>query len=138
MPVTGSCLCEEISVTVDVQQLPQPVVCFCINCKKSGSTSFSIETVVPRDLVQIAGNPKIYSDTATASGIPMERLFCGTCSSPILSRTPLNPDNCFLKCGLFEHPLTPPRKIVCDARKESWVNVEVAPVEVPVEVAAHL
>ncbi|KZS96673.1 hypothetical protein SISNIDRAFT_282477 [Sistotremastrum niveocremeum HHB9708] len=125
MPITGTCLCEQIRLTVDLDQLPETSACFCSNCKKAGSTPMSVVMRTPREKVTIDGKPNVYPDITTTSGVIMDRLFCGNCGSPVLSRTPLDPNHYYLKAAFFDHPIPQPTKIDFEHRKEPWVHYDI-------------
>ncbi|KZS96682.1 hypothetical protein SISNIDRAFT_282782 [Sistotremastrum niveocremeum HHB9708] len=124
MPIEGTCLCEQIRVTLDVEKLPDSFSCFCVNCKKAGSGTMSIVVPTPRERVKVEGKPSVYKDKETMSGIPMDRLFCGNCGSPILTSSTIDPANHYVKATLFGNPIPQPTKITFQHTKEPWLQHE--------------
>lgn len=85
-PLTGSCLCGQITWAVrgGVEPLAN-VICYCENCQKQTGSHMLNSSVYPVDAFTItsATAPKCYLDTNVASGTPLQRFFCGDCGSLI-------------------------------------------------------
>ncbi|PVH96325.1 hypothetical protein DM02DRAFT_535542 [Periconia macrospinosa] len=77
----GHCNCKSIRVTIP--ELPKhSSLCYCSNCKRAGSSAFSIVHVLPTSSVSIHdpnGVLKSYRDGDTRSGNVIVRKFCGEC-----------------------------------------------------------
>ncbi|CAF0766241.1 unnamed protein product [Didymodactylos carnosus] len=116
---TGSCLCEQISVAVTKEALgaaDKTAVCRCKNCRQSGGSLASIVLIAPESSVKITGQPKIYQDTNTNSGKPVQRAFCGNCGSPIYTASHTMPGMLMIKLGLFDEIPKPAMELFCKAR----------------------
>jgi hypothetical protein len=119
---TGECLCGQITVTLSKEALgatDKTLVCRCKNCRQSGGTFASIVVMVPESAVKMTGQPKVYQDTNTTSGKPVQRAFCGNCGSPIYTASHTAPGLLIVKLGLFNEIPKPSMELFCRARP-SW------------------
>ncbi|MGD8833188.1 MAG: GFA family protein [Pseudomonadales bacterium] len=125
MSVTGQCLCGSIRYEID--NAPAVTgVCHCKNCQRQAGSAFSTLAGVPRSEFHLtSGEPKLYQDTDTDSGNPVERYFCGNCGSPIYSAVQSSPEMIFLKTGTLDDTsdFKPQFHAWCDS-KQSWVTLE--------------
>ena len=125
MAATGQCLCGNIRYEISS---PPAItgVCHCKNCQRQAGSAFSTLAGVPRsDFKLVAGDLKLYQDTDTDSGNPVERYFCGNCGSPISSAVSSSPDMVFLKTGTLDDTpsFQPQFHVWCDS-KQNWVALE--------------
>ncbi|KAL5377479.1 hypothetical protein DPSP01_009817 [Paraphaeosphaeria sporulosa] len=104
MPTTGRCNCS--SITVTLEQLPSnSALCYCSNCKRSGSGLCSIVYILDRSAVTVndpKATLKTYQDNDTKSGKTIHRTFCSNCGSPIYSSTGPDAPKLILKGGIFD------------------------------------
>lgn len=98
----GGCLCGAVRYSV-----PWPplliATCQCDNCQKQAGSALSIIAFFPRDQVQISGVLTRYHDKGQSGG-EVERQFCGTCGSPVVTDTPgaLAQNMRFIKAGTLD------------------------------------
>jgi hypothetical protein len=79
----GSCLCGAVKYRIE-GELGPIVCCHCSMCRKAQGTAFAANAPVPASRFRIvAGEASL---RAYRSSPGKERLFCGTCGSPIVSR----------------------------------------------------
>ncbi|PYH91328.1 hypothetical protein BO71DRAFT_332456 [Aspergillus ellipticus CBS 707.79] len=124
MSYTGHCNCASISITLP-QQPERTVVCHCINCKRAGGGSFSLNYLVSQsDITFTDPNNALrsYEYLNSTSGNVVTRKFCSNCGSPVFTLTPKNPGQAFLKASLFD-TTSKPAMAVFGERKEEWVGV---------------
>ena len=82
---SGGCLCGK--VRYDVAWPPAAlVVCHCNDCQKQAGTAFSVVGVSARDGISVMGELETFSHPGS-SGQTVNRRFCGTCGSPVLTDT---------------------------------------------------
>ncbi|KAF6756945.1 Mss4-like protein, partial [Ephemerocybe angulata] len=81
----GSCLCKAVRYELE----GEPVwfrVCHCVNCRKVTGAAFMANVLFPAKSFRITqgeGDLRVYEDGETASGVPMQRWFCGGCGSNV-------------------------------------------------------
>ncbi|EGD94405.1 hypothetical protein TESG_01923 [Trichophyton tonsurans CBS 112818] len=84
---TGSCLCGK--VRYELEGLPtNSVLCFCDNCRKATGSICMANSWYKKEALKITQgkyNLATYSDNATDSGVTLERSFCVTCGSSVVS-----------------------------------------------------
>jgi len=101
---TGACLCGRIKYR-QVGDSVYDTFCHCIPCRKwTGSVAFTA-AICPKEGFTIthgASHLKTYSDSATDSGTPLTRNFCGECGSNIFAFTPLWQDIVGVAAGTLD------------------------------------
>ncbi|KAF1998710.1 hypothetical protein P154DRAFT_555106 [Amniculicola lignicola CBS 123094] len=89
--LTARCLCKKHVYTTDIEasKLPLPAyACHCTSCRHCTGSLYSIDTPWP--------TPPASIDTSSLSSYAFSKriqiLFCGTCSTPMFWKSPLEPD----------------------------------------------
>ena len=123
MPITGQCLCGQVSYTVDADRL-LTAVCHCKNCQRQSGSAYSILSIAPRDKLSVEGLLKTYQDTAD-SGAKLDRQFCPECGSAMFSVHPATPETIIIKAGTFDDTswLKPVAHVWCSSA-QSWVKID--------------
>ncbi|ROW00338.1 hypothetical protein VMCG_07329 [Cytospora schulzeri] len=113
---TGQCLCGKVKVTVTNQHLASfpTLTCHCTSCKRRSGGIGSYAFIVPKQNVQFHPAPtppstigpsggvhRVFVDTDTSSGQPMQRTMCAECGSPVCIIEASDPDARCLQFGLF-------------------------------------
>ncbi|BCS02012.1 GFA family protein [Aspergillus luchuensis] len=127
MPYTGRCNCTSVSITLPAQP-ERSVACHCINCKKAGGGSFSINYFIDQSDMTIEDPSqamKIYSDPNTSSGNIIQRHFCSSCGSPLFTLSPKVPGKAYLKAALFDI-VSKPESVFFGDKQEEWVSINLA------------
>ncbi|OJJ68850.1 hypothetical protein ASPBRDRAFT_57417 [Aspergillus brasiliensis CBS 101740] len=127
MPYTGRCNCTSISITLPAQP-ERSVACHCLNCKKAGGGSFSINYFINQDDMTIEDPSqamKIYHDPNTSSGNKIQRHFCSSCGSPLFTLSPKVPGKAYLKAALFDS-VSKPESVFFGDKQEEWVSISTA------------
>lgn len=122
-PITGQCLCGDISYSVDAE-IAMTGVCHCKNCQRQAGSAFSIIVSVPKAAISVTGAIKQFEDIA-ASGNSVFRQFCPRCGSPLFSQIPSQPDMTFIKAGTMDDTsiLKPDIHFWCDSAQD-WVEID--------------
>ncbi|EST07917.1 Glutathione-dependent formaldehyde-activating enzyme/centromere protein V [Kalmanozyma brasiliensis GHG001] len=127
MPITGSCLCGNVKITVNDGGLPlKPVVCRCTNCQQTAGSVFSLVALLPKEHVEISGETTAYRDDTTSSGNHSFRRFCPTCGSPVQTVSPSRDTLAIIKMGLFAKSsawgkeIQPPQSQIFTRNKKDW------------------
>ena len=82
---TGGCLCG--AVRYEVTWPPKAmVVCHCTDCQKQAGTAFSVVGVAGREDLRLTGALETFTHPGS-SGQDVNRKFCPTCGSPVLTDT---------------------------------------------------
>lgn len=82
----GGCLCGQVRYSVAWPPL-QVMTCQCTHCQKQSGSAISVIAMVRVDDLELTGDLARYVDTGE-SGNALERRFCGTCGSPLVSVIP--------------------------------------------------
>jgi hypothetical protein len=97
---TGSCLCGNIRFEI-AGELAGIQLCHCSQCRRAQGSAFAANMPVKaEDFRVVSGSPKAFE-----SSPGKERLFCGDCGSPIISRTRADPAMVRVRAGLIAEPV---------------------------------
>ncbi|KAJ3565161.1 hypothetical protein NP233_g7816 [Leucocoprinus birnbaumii] len=99
MPSTGSCLCGQVIIELDLVPEHQ-YTCYCVDCKKTSGSAFATNFLAPKSKINITGPVKSYSSPA-ATGNIVTRYFCSNCGSSVAHDSSLVPDLQALQTGIF-------------------------------------
>ncbi|KAK3670737.1 hypothetical protein LTR78_009429 [Recurvomyces mirabilis] len=100
MATTATCKCGAIHIKID--KIVDAGMCHCLNCRKTTSSAFSINAVVPATAFHLEkGTPKSFQspgDPATTATLN----FCGDCGSALWVASPKIPELRILKAGILD------------------------------------
>jgi hypothetical protein len=99
---TGSCLCG--AVRYEVQGDLAPIqLCHCADCRKAQGSAFGANIpVATADFRLVSGQDAL---RAYEHSPGKERVFCGTCGSPVISRLLAKPEVVRLRAGTLDAPV---------------------------------
>ena len=126
MASEGGCLCGAVRYSVAAEPVVQ-AVCHCRNCQRQAGSGWSMIIGVPAAAVSISGELKTYEDRGDSGGA-VQRQFCPTCGSPILSRVASSPDLVFIKAGTLDDTsgFAPQVQVWTDS-KQPWLEIPGVP-----------
>jgi hypothetical protein len=116
----GSCLCGAVRYEID-GVLGPIVCCHCSMCRKAQGTAFATNAPVPASRFRIvAGADAVRSYRSSPH---KERLFCGTCGSPLFSRRD-GSDVVRVRIGTLDGPVAArPSAHIHVASKAPWWEI---------------
>jgi hypothetical protein len=121
MSYTGSCLCGDVRFQVDSDLAPIQV-CYCEQCRKAQGGAFAAVIPVATSGFRFLQGAQSLKSYESSPG--KERLFCGRCGSPVLSRRAAAPGVVRLRAGLFDGPLpVAPAYHAYTASKCNWWQI---------------
>lgn len=89
-PITGSCLCRSISLTLPTTAPVKAMTCYCVDCRKNAGGPYQTNAMFPTSSVTVndARNTlKCYTITeGTFTGYPKEKWFCGECGCTLFTK----------------------------------------------------
>ena|SRR5581483_1674071 len=98
---TGSCLCG--AVTYEVQGQLAPVqLCHCSMCRRASGSAFASNMPVRAADFRITSGEGALKAYESSPG--KERVFCGACGSPIISRSRGDPGRVRVRAGTLDEP----------------------------------
>jgi hypothetical protein len=120
--ISGGCLCGAVRYHSAAE--PKGAgVCHCTHCQKTSGSAFSVNIFVPKDGFMLTGPITTYTDTAE-SGRTLQRKFCTTCGSSLLSEAQAFPGMVVLKAGsLDDRSWVKPAAHVWTSSKQPWCDV---------------
>ena len=108
MPLTASCLCGDVRLTVS--GMPNRVgLCHCLDCRKHSGSLFNGFAIYPEAAVAVSGELRAYDG----------RYFCPRCGSSVFGRSGAEIE---VHLGVFDAPdqLVPSYELWM-IRRESWL-----------------
>ena len=122
--ISGRCLCGSITYSSDAEPI-LTVLCHCPHCQRQSGSSFSVNLAVPRASLKIESQTLRTFDDIGESGMPVQRLFCGNCGSPVASYSDATPDLAFIKSGTLDDTswLSPTAEAWCETA-QPWLPVD--------------
>ena len=117
----GGCLCGKVRYGFDGEPAAA-MVCHCTHCQKQSGSAFSTIIGVPESALEVEGTPASYADSGE-SGKSVERIFCGTCGSPLISKVEVAPGMAWIKAGTLDDTgLFDPAMHIWTRSKQCWVD----------------
>ena len=99
--IQGGCLCGEVRYQSDAEPV-MTAICQCTHCQRQSGSAFSVNVGIPKGSLKFThGAPATYEDKGS-SGLPVHRMFCGKCGSPIFSSVEATPNLDWLKSGTLD------------------------------------
>lgn len=117
----GGCLCGAVRYSFEGEPAGA-MVCHCIHCQKQSGSAFSTILSVPESALELRGEPTVYHDHGE-SGKAVDRIFCGTCGSPLISKVEVAPGMAFIKAGTLDDASSfEPTMHFWTRSKQCWVD----------------
>jgi len=96
------------------------IYCHCEDCRRANGSAFNIGVRVERKYLKVKATSELRSyKYISESGKELDRLFCGTCGSPIFTLHPAKPEYAWIKAGIIKDPS------VVKPAYENWVKDKV-------------
>ena len=105
----GGCLCGSVRYSFDRHSVVSAGHCHCVDCQKATGSGKATIVFVPSASLEVSGEYRVYA-VVGSDGSHVNRGFCPTCGSPIISYVAEQPDVRFIKAGSLDDP--------------SWVRTE--------------
>lgn len=117
----GSCLCGEVRYELggDIAGINY---CHCRQCRKASGSSFATNAAIAAEDFKILRGAK--SLTAFESSPGKKRFFCGTCGSPIYSKSQRAAETVYVRIGTIDgDPVVRPDVHIHVASKAAWYEI---------------
>ena len=96
----GGCRCGETRYAIAVDALPRAYACHCHQCQRWSGSAFSVQIMVPEDVVTITGPVALYART-TEDRTSLQRV-CGSCHSRIYNTNTRRPGVAVIRAGTLD------------------------------------
>jgi hypothetical protein len=86
MTMTGRCLCGNVTYELS-GDLIATAVCHCDHCQRQSGAAFSVNLIALESQLSVSGTLTTYGDAGNdpTGTVHVQRRFCGSCGSPIVS-----------------------------------------------------
>ena len=121
---TGRCLCGDVRYEFSGDPIAV-VVCHCKHCQRQGGGAFSLNLIGLESQLSVDGTLQNYQETGeNDDGVYVNRRFCGSCGSPIVSELLQTEGVIALKVGTLDDrsDITPAVEVWC-VDKQPWVDL---------------
>ena len=119
---TGACLCGAVRFEID-GELAGIQLCHCSQCRRASGTAFASNIPVRARDFRLLGGQEALRVYESSPG--KERLFCGRCGSPVISRLTTDASTVRVRAGLLDAPVTArPVFHFHTASKADWWTIE--------------
>jgi hypothetical protein len=117
----GGCLCGQVRYSFSSEPL-LTAICHCRSCQRQSGSAFSVVCAVANDGFEMTGDTRTYLDIGDSGGF-VERRFCTTCGSPLVSIATAIPGLTIIKAGTLDRPARwrPMLEAYCD-RAMPWLE----------------
>jgi len=125
MSRTGRCLCGAVSYELSGDVIAT-AVCHCEHCQRQSGGAFSVNLIAHVSQLAVSGELSVYGDTGDDGGdtVYVERRFCGSCGSPIVSELMGTEGVIAVKAGTLDDTsdVQPTLQAWCEHR-QPWVEL---------------
>jgi len=125
MSQTGRCLCGAVSYELTGDVIAT-AVCHCEHCQRQSGGAFSVNLIAHVSQLAVSGELSVYGDTGDDGGdtVYVERRFCGSCGSPIVSELMGTEGVIAVKAGTLDDKseVRPTMQAWCEHR-QPWVDL---------------
>ncbi len=97
----GSCLCGTVEYEIN-GPLGDIMYCHCSRCRKAGGAAFAAVSTVKTADFRIVKGQEAMKTYRTDGGV--DRVFCGNCGSPLITKRESMPDVVRLRIGSLDTP----------------------------------
>ena len=116
---TGSCLCGAVRFEID-GPLAGIELCHCSQCRRASGSAFAANLPVDAANFRLVGGEAQLRAYESSPG--KERVFCGACGSPVISRLTADPSQVRVRAGLLDAPVAarPVFHFLTDSKADWW------------------
>jgi hypothetical protein len=119
----GGCLCGAVNYTIRRDRLPPVYACHCLDCQTWSGSAFSIQCVMPEDVLDVAGDIEIF-ERKTPSGHRSLHRFCVHCHARIFNTNSARPGIAVVRAGtLVRSDLVNVIGHIWTSRKQPWITI---------------
>ena len=123
----GSCLCGQVTFTIDAEPVGARY-CWCHDCQRIASGSATVNVLFPEEAVRYSGEITTL-ELVSDSGNTVERGFCPKCGSQMYSRTidPASSMPIRVRAGTLDNPeIIAPQAIIWADSAPKWAVLDPA------------
>lgn len=121
----AGCLCGAVRITIEAEPLLARQ-CLCRLCQYLSGGAGTVNLLFPAQAVQVEGAVR-WHDSVADSGNAMQRGFCPTCGTPLLSRALARPHQMIVRAGALDDPsLMAPQMVIWTQEAPDWACIDPA------------
>jgi hypothetical protein len=100
--IEGGCRCGQIRYRAPADKLPLTYACHCRDCQTWSGSAFSLQFILPENLLEVTGEPQLYERTSPESGRTSYQRGCPTCMTRIFNTNSARPGLAVVRAGTLD------------------------------------
>jgi hypothetical protein len=100
--IEGGCRCGRIRYRVTADRLPVAYACHCRDCQTWSGSAFSLQFILPENLLEVTGEPLLYERTSPESGHTSYQRGCPACMTRIYNTNSARPGLAGVRAGTLD------------------------------------
>ncbi|MDO7833786.1 GFA family protein [Sphingobium sp. HBC34] len=119
----AGCLCRQVRIVIDAEPMGARQ-CWCRLCQYLSGGAGTVNILFPSNAVHISGEIRWHGSVAD-SGNAMQRGFCPTCGTPLLSKADIRPHLMIVRAGTLDDPsLIGPQMQIWTQEAPDWAHLD--------------
>ncbi|AJP71485.1 GFA family protein [Sphingomonas hengshuiensis] len=119
----GGCLCGAVRLSIAADPIAARQ-CWCRLCQYLSAGGGTVNAVFPADAVTVTGEVRWHASVAD-SGNAMQRGFCATCGTPLLSKADARPMHLIVRAGALDDPaIAAPQSAIWTSAAPPWACID--------------
>jgi hypothetical protein len=98
----GGCRCVRIRYRVATDKLPRAYACHCRDCQTWSGSAFSLQFLLPENLLEVTGEPLLYERTSPESGRISYQRGCPVCLTRVYNTNSARPGLAGVRAGTLD------------------------------------
>ncbi len=100
--IEGGCRCGRIRYRMATDKLPRVYACHCRDCQTWSGSAFSLQFILPENLLEVTGEPLLYERTSAESGRTSYQRGCPGCMTRVYNTNSVRPGLAVVRAGTLD------------------------------------
>ena len=101
-PIEGGCRCGRVRYRAALPALPRVYACHCRDCQTWSGSAFSLQFILPENMLEVTGDPLLYERTSPESGRTSYQRGCPTCLTRVYNTNSARPGLAVVRAGTLD------------------------------------
>jgi hypothetical protein len=123
--IEGGCRCGRVRYKVALDRLPRVYACHCRDCQTWSGSAFSLQFLLPEDLLEVSGEPALFELTSPDGSRTSRQRGCPTCFTRVYNTNTRRPGLAVVRAGTLD------RSDELDIVAHIWTRRMVSGIDIP-------